>query len=135
MKKKKAIQCFCFFFTFIEHKNFWQNAKSKCVFLLSSVSIQYLHRWQTDIGVVAYLCLTYIMSSGAVTVTSYWQWRLKSPVWLNMKQLGVTLLRVCVGDSYCEPENLGRLFFSLSNPEKFMLLCLLANAEQDEKIF
>lgn len=36
----------CFFFTFIEHKNFWQNAKSKYVFLLPSVIIQYLHRWQ-----------------------------------------------------------------------------------------
>lgn len=43
----KFTQCFVFlFFNFIEHKNFWQNAKSKCVFLLSSVSIQYLHRWQ-----------------------------------------------------------------------------------------
>lgn len=49
---KKALQCF-FSFTFIEHKNFWQNAKSKCVFLLSSVSTQYLHRWQrTDRGVL-----------------------------------------------------------------------------------
>lgn len=35
-----------FFFNFIEHKDFWQNAKSKCVFLLSSVSLQYLHRHQ-----------------------------------------------------------------------------------------
>ena len=42
--------------------------------------------------------------------------------------------QLCVGDSYCETENLGRMFFSFSNTEKFMLLCLLANAEQDEKM-
>lgn len=53
-----------------------------------------------------------------------------------MKQLAVTLL--CVGDSHCETEHLcsAVFFFSPSlfqNPEKFMLLCLLTNAEQDEK--
>lgn len=42
--------------------------------------------------------------------------------WLNIKQL-------CVGDS----ENLGMMFFSFSNTEKFMLLRLLANTEQDAK--
>lgn len=38
------------------------------------------------------------------------------------------------GDSYWETENLGRMFFSFSSPEKFMLLCLLTNAKQDEEI-
>lgn len=52
------------------------------------------------------------MSSGSVTVISCWQWRLHTPVWLNMK-LAVTQIRV------------GRTFFCfssfcifLSNPRK-----------------
>lgn len=45
LKKQQLSNIFCFFFNFIQHKNFWQNAKSECVLLLLSlVSIQYLHR-------------------------------------------------------------------------------------------
>lgn len=59
---------------------------------------------QTDRAVVAYQCLSCSIRavayrekswrtwcSGSMTVTSCWQWRLESPVWPNMKQLGVTI--------------------------------------------
>lgn len=51
----------------------------------------------------------------------------EAPVWLNMKRL------VFAAGSRCEREKLGRMFLSSSEPERFMLLCLLANAQQDEK--
>lgn len=64
------------------------------------------------------------------------QWQ--AAVWLNVKADGCFIITVIIGGytvvCRCETKILGRVFFFLfSNPEKFMLLCLPANAEQDEK--
>ena len=102
-----------FFFTFIEHKNFWQNAKLRCVFLLSSGSNQYLHRWQwtdrqTD------------RQREEWQPTNVWALDLKqwqAAVWLNVKADGCFIITVIIGGytvvCWCETKILGRMFFFL----------------------
>lgn len=141
--EEKSFTVFVFFlFTFIEHKNFWQNAKSNCVFLLFLVSIQYLHRWKRteDRGVVAYRCLTYSMRAVV--------YREKRELWINDQLLAMKAEDYCLTEYEAvvcytvvcwwlllwEREPWHDVFSTFQNLKQFLLLCLLLpNAEQNEK--